>query len=57
MNSKFSNQDLINATLEIYNSFDKKPHFEIPEKINIDPKNPIKKKLLKKKKLNTKNRL
>ena len=51
MNSKFSNQDLINATLEIYNSFDKKPHFEIPKKINIDPKNPIKKKVVEEKKI------
>ena len=51
MNSKFSNQDLINATLEIYNSFDKKPHFQIPEKINIEPKNPIKKKIVEEKKI------
>ena len=38
----FSNQDLINATMEIYNSFEKKtpkedhPDLEIPQKINID---------------------
>lgn len=51
MNSKFSNQDLINATLEIYNSFDKKPHFEIPKKINTDPKNPIKKKVVEEQKI------
>ena len=51
MNSKFSNQDLINATLEIYNSFEKKPHFEIPKKINTDPKNPIKKKVVEEQKI------
>ena len=45
MNSKFSNQDLINATLEIYNSFEKKPHLETPQKINIDAKNSITKKV------------
>jgi len=46
MNSKFSNQDLINATLEIYNSFDKKPHIEIPEKINLEARNLITKKVI-----------
>jgi len=46
MNSKFSNQDLINATLEIYNSFDKKPHIEIPKKINIEARNLITKKVI-----------
>ena len=51
MNSKFSNRDLINATLEIYNSFDKKHHTEIPQKINIDTKNPITKKVVKKQKI------
>src|SRR5210317_2172978 len=51
MNSKFSNQDLINATLEIYNSFDKKPHLEIPHKINIDAKNPITKKVVEEQKI------
>ena len=50
MNSKFSNQDLINATLEIYNSFDKKPHPVTPQKINIDIKNPITKKVVEEKK-------
>jgi len=51
MNSKFSNQDLINATLEIYNSFEKKPHFEIPKKINIDTKKPITKKVIEEQKI------
>ena len=46
MNSKFSNQDLINATLEIYNNFDKKPHIEIPKKINIEARNLITKKVI-----------
>ena len=51
MNSKFSNQDLINATLEIYNSFDKKSYLEIPHKINIDAKNPITKKVVEEQKI------
>jgi len=46
MNSKFSNQDLINATLEIYNSFDKKPHIEIHKKINLEARNLITKKVI-----------
>ena len=37
MNSKFSNQDLINATLEIYNSFDKTLNPTV-KKIDIDQK-------------------
>jgi len=51
MNSKFSNQDLINATLEIYNSFDKKPHIEIPKKINIEARNLITKKVIEEQKI------
>ena len=51
MNSKFSNQDLINATLEIYNSFETKPHLEIPQKINVDAKNSIPKKVDKEQKI------
>ena len=51
MNSKFSNQDLINATLEIYNSFDKKPHIEIPEKINLEARNLITKKVIEEQKI------
>ena len=37
MNSKFSNQDLINATLEIYNSFDETSNLTV-KKIDIDQK-------------------
>jgi len=51
MNSKFSNQDLINATLEIYNSFDKKSHIEIPEKINLEARNLITKKVIEEQKI------
>ena len=51
MNSKFSNQDLVNATLEIYNSFDKKPHIEIPKKINIEARNLITKKVIEEQKI------
>ena len=51
MNSKFSNQDLINATLEIYNSFEEKPHLETPQKININAKNSITKKVVEERKI------
>lgn len=37
MNSKFSNQDLINATLEIYNGFDETLNLKV-KKIDIDQK-------------------
>lgn len=52
MNSKFSNQDLINATLEIYNSFDKKPFTEIPQNINVKAPRPVTKKTFEDQKIN-----
>ena len=45
MNSKFSNQDLVDATLEIYNSFDKKLTTAISKKTESKIQKPISEKI------------
>ena len=45
MNSKFSNQDLVDATLEIYNSFDEKLTTAISKKTESKIQKPISEKI------------